>query len=295
MKISLNGSKGLPILTVLFFICSVHLGLSQEESYALSEDSKPQPNVPKGTVTKHVFKSDLFEGTIREYYVYVPQQYRKDQPAALMIFQDGHAYVKEDGDFKTPTVLDNLIHKREMPVTIGIFINPGHQSSELPENPFRASNRSWEYDELSDLYSRFLIEEIIPEVAENYNLTSDPKMRAISGLSSGGICAFTAAWERPDYFYRVLSHIGSFTNIRGGHNYPSMIRRHAKRDIKVYLQDGSGDLNNQYGNWWLANQQMASSLEFRDYEYIFVKGTGGHNGKHGAAIFPEALKWLWKD
>lgn len=295
MKISLNGSKALPILAVLFFICSVHVGLSQEESYALSEDSKPQPNVPKGTVTKHIFKSDLFEGTTREYYVYVPQQYRKDQPAALMIFQDGHAYVKEDGDFKTPIVFDNLIHKKEMPVTIGVFINPGHQSSELPENPFRASNRSWEYDELSDLYSRFLIEEIIPEVAKNYNLTSDPKMRAICGLSSGGICAFTTAWERPDYFYRVLSHIGSFTNIRGGHNYPSMISRHAKRDIRVYLQDGSGDLNNQYGNWWLANQQMASSLEFRDYDYIFVKGTGGHNGKHGGAIFPEALKWLWKD
>ena len=273
----------------------MNISLSQEENYEYSVDSERQEGVPKGTVTKHVFQSQIFEGTYREYYVYVPEQYQADKPAALMVFQDGHAYVKEDGDFKVPIVFDNLIHKKEMPVTIGIFINPGHNSSQLPENPFRASNRSWEYDELSDLYARFLIEELIPEVAKKYNLTTDPKMRAISGLSSGGICAFTAAWERPDYFYRVLSHIGSFTNIRGGHEYPSMVRRHAKRDIKVYLQDGSGDLNNPYGNWWLANQQMASSLEFRNYDYTFVKGTGAHNGKHGGAILPEALRWLWKD
>ena len=273
----------------------MNICLGQEESYIYSIDSERQEGVPKGTVTKHVFQSQIFEGTHREYYVYVPEQYQADKPAALMVFQDGHAYVKEDGNFRVPIVFDNLINKKEMPVTIGIFINPGHNSSELPENPFRASNRSWEYDELSDLYARFLIEELIPEVEKNYNLTTDPKMRAISGLSSGGICAFTAAWERPDYFYRVLSHIGSFTNIRGGHEYPSMVRRHAKRDIKVYLQDGSGDLNNPYGNWWLANQQMASSLEFRNYDYTFVKGTGGHNGKHGGAILPESLRWLWKD
>ncbi len=276
-------------------ILSINNCLSQEEEYKYSQDSERQEGVPRGTVTKSVFQSQIFEGTYREYYVYVPAQYQPDQAAALMIFQDGHAYVKEDGDFRVPIVFDNLIHKKEMPVTIGIFINPGHNSSELPENPFRSSNRSWEYDELSDLYARFLIEEIIPEVGKDYNLTNDPKMRAICGLSSGGICAFTAAWERPDYFHKVLSHIGSFTNIRGGHVYPSLIRRQSKRDIKVLLQDGSGDLNNLYGNWWLANQQMASSLEFRNYEYTFVKGTGGHNGKHGGSIFPESLRWLWSE
>ena len=165
----------------------------------------------------------------------------------------------------------------------------------MPENRFRASNRSWEYDELSDRYVSFLIEEMIPEVAKDYHLTNDPKMRAICGISSGGICAFTAAWERPDYFHKVLSHIGSFTDIRGGHVYPALIRKQAKRDIKVYLQDGSGDLDNRFGNWWLANQQMASSLEFRGYDYTFVNGTGGHNGKHGGAILPESLRWLWSD
>lgn len=279
----------------LLLLFSMNICLGQEENYKYGKDSERHDGVPKGTVTKHVFQSQIFEGTHREYYVYVPAQYSADQPAAIMVFQDGHAYVKKDGDFKAPIVFDNLIHQKEMPVTIGIFINPGHNAPELPDNPFRASNRSWEYDELSDLYACFLIEEIIPEVGNKYNLTTDPRMRAICGLSSGGICAFTAAWERPDYFYRVLSHIGSFTNIRGGHAYPSMIRRHAKRDIKVYLQDGSGDLNNLYGNWWLANQQMASSLEFRDYDYTFVKGTGGHNGKHGGALFPDSLRWLWMD
>ncbi len=284
----------LPICIVPCLLLGISLLRAQdEESYDYLPESEPQEGVPKGTVTQHIWKSDIYGGNFREYYVYVPAQYDPSEPAALMIFQDGHTYVKEDGDFRVPIVFDNLIHQGDMPVTIGIFVNPGHNSQEFPENRFRASNRSWEYDELSDKYARFLIEELIPEVGKTYNLTDDRKMRAICGISSGGICAFTAAWERPDYFYRVLSHIGSFTDIRGGHVYPAMIRKHAKRDIKVYLQDGSGDLNNPFGNWWLANQQMASSLEFRGYDYKFVAGEGGHNGKHGGAILPASLKWLW--
>lgn len=273
---------------------STFLGFSQE-TYTYTEDSERHEGVPQGTVTKYTWKSAIFDGNFREYYVYVPAQYDPSQPAALMVFQDGHAYVKEDGDFRVPIVFDNLINKKEMPVTIGLFVNPGHNTAELPENPFRSSNRSIEYDELSDKYVQFLMEELIPELAKTYNLTNNPKMRAICGLSSGGICAFTAAWERPDYFYRVLSHIGSFTDIRGGNVYPALIRKHAKRDIKVFLQDGSNDLNNQFGNWWLANQQMASSLEFRGYNFKFVTGTGEHNGKHGGAILPESLRWLWAD
>ena len=288
-----------PILTKTLLIASLtffaNICFAQEEEYQYTRDSERQEGVPKGTVTKHIFQSDIYEGNFREYFVYVPAQYQPSQPAAIMVFQDGHAYVKEDGDFRVPIVFDNLIQKKEMPVTIGIFINPGHNVAELPENPFRASNRSWEYDELSDRYVRFLIEEMIPEVAKTYNLTDNPKMRSICGLSSGGICAFTAAWQRPDYFHKVMSHIGSFTDIRGGHVYPALIRKSAKKDIKIYLQDGTGDLNNRFGNWWLANQQMASALEFRKYDYTFVTGTGGHNGKHGGAVLPEALKWLWSE
>jgi len=242
-----------------------------------------------------VWKSEVYAGNSREYYVYVPAQYNSSEPAALMVFQDGHAYVKEDGDMRVPIVFDNLIHKKEMPVIIGLFINPGHYSENYPDNLYRSSNRSWEYDELSDRYARFLIEEMIPELEKNYKLSDDPKMRAICGVSSGGICSFTVAWERPDYFHKVLSHIGSFTDIRGGHVYPGLIRKLAKRDIKVFLQDGSADLNNRFGNWYLANLQMASALEFRGYDYKFVEGAGGHNGKHGGAILPESLRWLWKE
>lgn len=282
-------TRSVLLLYTIFALNSMYA----QEMYTYSKDSERQEGIPKGKVTKHLWKSAIYDGNFRSYYIYVPAQYDPKKPAALMVFQDGHAYVKEDGDFRVPIVFDNLIHKKEMPVTIGLFIDPGHQSSEFPENPFRNSNRSWEYDELSDRYARFLIEEMIPELSKKYNLADDPKMRAICGLSSGGICAFTVAWERPDYFHKVLSHIGSFTDIRGGHVYPSLIRKSAKRDIKVYLQDGSADLNIRFGNWWLANQQMASALEFRNYNYKFVTGTGGHDGKHGGAILPESLKWLW--
>jgi quercetin dioxygenase-like cupin family protein len=193
-------------------------------------------------------------------------------------------------------VFDNLISQGKMPVTIGLFINPGHdRDAPAPESPFRVTNRSREYDEVSDTYGRFLLEEMIPELGKQYNLSTDPKMRAICGLSSGGICAFSAAWFHPEQFHKVLSHIGSFTDIRGGHNYPPMIRKNDRKDIRVFLQDGSGDLDNQYGNWWLANQQMASALKYKDYDYQFVAGTGAHNGKHGGAILPQSLEWLWRD
>src|SRR5690606_27202975 len=286
------------LVKVAFFFLSIltfHASFGQTETYSLGEDSKRHEGVPRGTVTKFVWKSNLLEGTIREYYLYVPEQYDPNEAAALMVFQDGIAYVNETGDFRVPIVFDNLIYKKEMPITIGLFINPGHKSSELPGNPFDASNRSIEYDSLNDTYARFLIEELIPEISKTYNITTNPQMRAIAGLSSGGICAFTVAWERPDYFSKVMSHFGSFTNIRGGHNYEAMIRKTPKKNIKVYLQDGSNDLNNEHGNWWLANQQMASSLAYKSYNHIFVTGTGGHNGKHGGSVLPEALKWLWSD
>ena len=265
------------------------------ETVTYGPDSQRQPGVPKGEVTKYVWKSKVFPNTIREYYVYVPAQYNAQNPAALMVFQDGHAYVKEDGDFRVPIVFDNLIHQKAMPVTIGLFINPGQHGEELPKEPFQADNRSFEYDTLTDQYARLLTEELIPELSKKYKLSDLPKMRAISGLSSGGICAFTVAWQRPDYFHKVLSHIGSFTNIKGGYVYPSLLRKATKRNIKVFLQDGSSDLDNQHGNWWLANQEMEAALKYSKYDYKFVGGTGGHTGKHGGSILPESLRWLWSD
>lgn len=269
---------------------------AQNDEYKPGPDAQRQDGVPKGMVTTYTWESKIYANTKRNYSVYVPAQYDPKKPAALMVFQDGHAYLKEDGDFRVTIVYDNLIHRRELPVTICLFVDPGYwMNASPPENPFRSQNRSLEYDDLSDQYATFLITELIPELKKKYNISEDPKMHGIGGLSSGAICAFTAAWFRPDYFHKVLSHIGSYTDIRGGHQYPTMIRKNSKKDIKVFLQDGNHDLNNNYGDWWLANLQMESSLKFKGYDYKFVSGTDGHSGKHGGAILPESLKWLWSD
>jgi enterochelin esterase-like enzyme len=266
------------------------------DDYQLGEDSQRHANVPQGEVTKYHWKSKVYPGTERDYWVYVPKQYKSDEPACVMIFQDGDKYVgvEEKDDFRVPIVFDNLIAKKEMPVTIGIFINPGVVPSVSKDGTPR-NNRSFEYDSLGDQYSRFLLTEILPEIGKNYNLTEKPEQRAICGISSGGICAFTVAWERPDAFGKVLSHVGSFTNIRGGNVYPELIRKAENKPIRVFLQDGANDLNNQFGSWPLANQEMAAALKFADYDYRFEFGDGAHNGKHGGAILPDSLRWLWRD
>ena len=261
--------------------------------YKHTKDSERQEGVPRGKVTTHIFESQIFKGTRREYSVYVPAQYRPEQAACVMVFQDGHAYLKEDGDVRVPIVFDNLIHKGEMPLTIGIFVNPGHRGDAFPENRWRANNRSYEYDSLGDQYARFLLEELLPAVSEKYSLSEKAVDRAICGASSGGICAFTVAWERPDAFSKVYSMIGSFTNIRGGHVYPSWIRKTAKKPVKVFLQGGRNDLDNDHGHWPLANEQMAAALNFMDWDHKFVYGDGKHNLQHGGVLLPDALRWLW--
>ena len=269
-----------------------------DAQYVLGPDSQIQPKVPRGIVTEYEWESTIFENTKRKYSVYVPQQYDASKPAALMVFQDGHAYDNPNGQYRATVVMDNLIAAGDIPVMVGVFIDPGHKDKPLPEKRGwqpRPNNRSVEYDSLGDQYSRFLIEEIIPEVSKSVRLTDDPKMRGICGASSGGICAFTVAWERPDYFQKVISHIGSFTNIRGGHVYPALIRQTEKKPIRVYLQDGSHDLDNKFGNWPLANQQMAKALEFVGYDFKFEYGEGSHNGRHGGAELPNAMRWLWRD
>lgn len=269
---------------------------SASDDYTLGPDSSYHEGVPKGRIEGPlVFRSKVFPDTVRQYWIYVPAQYDAAKPAAVMVFQDGHKYVNVEQEYRVPVVLDNLIAKGEMPVTIGVFVNPGHAGTELPADPWRGSNRSYEYDALSEQYARFLIDELLPEVGQKYKLTSDPEMRAIAGASSGGICAFTAAWEHPEYFRKVVSHIGSFTNIRGGHVYPTLVRQAARRPIRVFLQDGSTDLDNRYGNWPLANQEMAAALKFSGYDYRFEFGDGAHTHKHGGALLPDTLRWLWRD
>ena len=267
------------------------------DDYQLGPESKPQPGVPEGEVIKLRWEqSKVYPGTVRDWWIYVPKQYDPAKPAAVMVFCDGGGMVSKDGGFRVPVVFDNLIAKNEMPVTIGVFTNPGEVPAAAAGQKGR-SNRSFEYDSVGDAYVRFLLEEIMPEVSKKYNLTRDPAGWAICGNSSGGICAFTAAWERPDAFRKVVSHIGSFTNIRGGYVYPSLIRKSKDKPkpIRVFLQDGSNDLDNLHGNWPLANQDMAAALKYAGYDYKFVFGDGAHSGKHGGAIFPDTMRWLWRD
>jgi enterochelin esterase family protein len=267
--------------------------MASKSTYTHGPDSLRQTGVPRGEIRHFQHVSWVYPAARREYWVYVPQQYDPAVSAALMVFQDGHAYLDEQGPYRVPIVFDNLIHAGDMPVTIAVLINPGHVGKERPETAWRADNRSLEYDTVSDRYARFLLEEILPEVGTRWNLTQDPDQRAIAGVSSGGICAFTVAWERPDAFRKVLSHIGSFTDIRGGHVTPSRVRKEPLRPLRVYLQDGKNDLNNPRGDWWLANLQMVSALKYRGYEVRFDAGSGGHDGEHGGAVLPDALRWLW--
>ncbi|MGB6223363.1 alpha/beta hydrolase [Haloferula sp.] len=283
----------------LVFFCLISVVFGGTE-YALGPDSRKKSGVPEGKVTRHEWKSEIYPGTIREYFVYVPAQYDGKSAAAVMVFQDGHAFVKEDQGYRVPVVFDNLIHEGKMPVTVAIMINPGVFGDKLSgpqgwDKPKEMrSNRSVEYDTPDGRYAEFLEEEILPEVGKWLDLTDDPEMRAICGDSSGGVCAFTVAWERPDLFRKVVSHIGSFTNIRGAYHYPYLIRKSEKKPLRVFLQDGSGDLDNVHGSWWLANQQMEAALKFAGWDYKAVWGDGGHNGQHAGSIFPQTLSWLWR-
>ncbi len=263
------------------------------EPYVLGRDSHPQPG-PLGRVEgPHVWQSAVFPGTIRQYWIYVPAQY-DGTPAALAAFQDGHQYVDRGREYRVPVVFDNLIRRHEMPTTIGLFVNPGHVGRLVPENPWLASNRSFEYDSLGDRYATFLLDEMLPQVRRRYAISDDPEQHAIVGASSGGICAFTVAWERSDRFRKVVSHIGSFTDIRGGHVYPSLIRAEPRRPIRVFLQDGAHDIDNELGSWPRANQEMAAALESSGYDYRFAFGVGAHTHLHGGAILPDTMRWLWR-
>ncbi|MFN7921065.1 MAG: SMP-30/gluconolactonase/LRE family protein [Bryobacteraceae bacterium] len=275
------------------------LALAAAAPFAAAQEYKPAPEttrqagVPEGKVTKYSWTSKIFPGTTRDYWVYVPAQYDGSKAMPVMIFQDGGGFVSDTGTWKAHVVLDNLIHTGHIPAMIGIFINPGVLQPSSAEAQGRY-NRSFEYDGLGDRYARFLVDEILPEVGKQYKLSSDPNDRGLAGSSSGGIAAFTAAWERPDAFRRVISFVGSYTNLRGGHDYSPLVRKMEPKPLRVFLQDGSADQNIYSGNWWIANQDLASALRYANYDTTFIAGTEGHNAKHGSAILPYALRWLWR-
>ncbi|KAF1686754.1 esterase [Pseudoxanthomonas broegbernensis] len=289
--------------------------------YPLTADSLSHPGVPHGRLEgPFEFHSRILAGTVRRYWIYVPVQYDGSKPASLLVFQDGQRATNPQGPLRVQNVLDNLIHRGDIPVTLGLFVTPGNRSERYPDdlgmgNP---DHRAEEYDALDDTYARMLIDEMLPLVGARYRLTDDPGQRAIGGTSSGAICAFTVAWHRPDAFGKVISMIGSYTSIGyrpaqegkpmvpGGDLYPGLIRKSPIRPIRIFLQDGSNDLDNEHGNWFLANQQMLSALEWANanadrnglpgprYEVTHAWGDGGHSDGHGGSLLPDMLRWLWR-
>ncbi len=252
-------------------------------------------DIPKGEVKQYKFdQSKVFPGTVRDYWIYVPRQYAPGNPACVYVSQDGIQY-------NAPKVLDELIHTKQMPVTIGVFVMHGRVPAPSGEALDRF-NRSYEYDGLGDNYARFLLDELLPEVEKQttsdgraIRLSKEGNDRCIAGASSGAICAFTVAWERPDAFRRVYSTIGTYVGLRGGNVYPTLIRKYEPKPIRIFLQDGSNDQNIYGGDWWMANQEMERALVFAGYEVNHAWGEGGHDGKHATEVFPEAMRWLWKD
>ena len=276
--------------------------------YRLGPDSFPQEGVPAGEVRgPHTLPSQAYPGTQHTYWVYVPAQYDPAVPASLMIFNDGQAYKNMEGDLRTPTVLDNLIHRREVPVMLAVFINPGRTPEQPEPTPQewgdRTTNRPTEYNSLDDRYARVIVDELLPALTKEFNISSDPERRAIGGASSGAIAAFTVAWHRPNEFRKVLSMIGSFTNLRGGHAYAEMVRTSEKKPLRIYLQDGRNDnrgvgrggVYDEKRDWFLQNVRLMEALRDRGYDLNYQWGIGRHSQKHGGAIFPDMLRWLWRD
>lgn len=273
---------------------------------AFGPDSYAQPGVPQGKLSDPVVHmSKLYPGMKTEYRVYVPAQYDPaGQPAALMIWQDGHYHFERDGPLQLPptgqppsrlqNVVDNLTNRKEIPVAIYLLIDPGTVGT--------TAMRSIQYDTVSDLYPRFLRDEILPDLYAKYNIRKDGYSHAIAGNSSGGICAFNAAWYMPELFSRVVARIPSFTALQwkpgtqdGGNIYPFRVRREAKRNIRVWLQDGSEDMESPPGSWPLQTIQMANSLKIKGYDFHLTFGSGTHNHSQNNSEFPAVLKWIWRD
>jgi enterochelin esterase family protein len=263
-----------------------------DRQYHPNPEAFPGEDVARGRIESHRewAGARVFPNTTRDIWIYTPANFEPNGAApALMVFQDGGGYLDRNGPIRAAAVLDTLIAAGEAPPTVGVFVMPG-------ANPANPAQRSHEYDSLTDDYVRFVLEDLLPFVEGQIGcaLTTDPAWRTICGISSGGICSFTAAWHRPDAFGRVISHCGSFTAIRGGHNYPFLIRSTEKRPIRVWLQSGTADADILFGSWPLANQEMAAALAFAGYDHQFVFGEGGHNLRHGGAVFADTLRWLWR-
>ena len=276
--------------------------------YQLGPDSLPRDGVPKGEIRgPFTLPSKAYEGTQHTYWVYVPAQYDPAEPACLMIFNDGQAFMAPEGDARAQNVMDNLIYRREIPVMIGVFINPGRRPDQpepnLKEWGDRTTNRPTEYNSLDDRYARVIVDELLPALRKDYKISDDPDRRGIGGASSGAIAAFTVAWQRPAEFHKVLSIVGSFTNIRGGNAYADIVRKSEKKPIRIFLQDGRNDNRGVRGDrpydetwdWFLQNVRLMHALTDKGYDVNYTWGMNRHGQKMGGAILPEMMRWLWRD
>lgn len=276
--------------------------------YRLSPDSLAQEGVPKGEIKgPFTLPSEVFPGTSHTYWIYVPAQYDASVPTSLMIFNDGQAFMAPEGDARAQNVMDNLIYRREIPVMIGVFINPGRRPDQPEPHPKdwgdRNTNRPQEYNALDDKYPRVIVDELLPVLYKQYNISKNPDDHGIGGASSGAIAAFTVAWERPNHFRKVLSIVGSFTNIRGGHAYPDIILKNEKKPIRIFLVDGRNDNRairpdgtySEDRDWFYQNVRMMKALSEKGYELNYTWGIGRHGQKQGGAVMPEMMRWLWRD
>jgi enterochelin esterase-like enzyme len=276
--------------------------------YHLGPDSLPEDGVPKGEIRgPFTLPSQAYPGTQHTYWIYVPTQYNPATPASLMIFQDGQAFMAPEGDLRAHNVMDNLIYRREIPVMIGVFINPGRRPDQPEPNPKewgdRTTNRPQEYNALDDKYARVVVDELLPVLYKDYNISKDPEQHGIGGASSGAIAAFTVAWQHPDQFRKVLSIVGSFTNIRGGNAYPDIVLKEDKKPLRVFLQDGRNDNRgtkrdgtyDQSRDWFYQNVRLMHALTQKGYEVNYAWGMNKHGQKMGGAILPDMMRWLWRD
>ncbi len=282
-------------------------GPNPNSQYRLGPDSLPQEGVPKGEIRgPYTLPSNAYPGTQHTYWVYVPAQYDSAVPTAVMIYQDGQAFKDENGDIRAQNVMDNLIYRREIPVMIGVFINPGRTPEQPEPNPQewgdRTTNRPTEYNTLDDKYARVITEELMPVLYKEYNLSKDPEMHGIGGSSSGAIAAFTVAWQRPNDFRKVLSNVGSFVNLRGGHVYPDLVLASEKKPIRVFLCDGRNDnrglrngVYDEKRDWFYQNVRLMKALTQKGYDVNYSWSMNLHGQKFGGMIMPEMMRWLWRD
>ncbi len=283
-------------------------GPNPNSQYRLGPDSMPQEGVPKGEIRgPYTLPSNVFPGTRHTYWVYVPAQYDPATPASLMVFQDGQAFKDENGDLRAQNVMDNLIYRREIPVMIGVFINPGRTPEQPEPTPKdwgdRTTNRANEYNTPDDKYARVITEELMPVLYKEYNISKDPEQHGIGGSSSGAIAAFAVAWERPNDFRKVLSNVGSFVDIRGGYVYPERVLASDKKPIRVFLCDGRNDNRGTFRDgkyvetrdWFYQNVRLMRALTQRGYDVNYAWGMNLHGQKFGGAILPDMMRWLWRD